>query len=134
MDYLTHPDHCPETPPSAEGALRGRPHPALPVEGATLAPKDRFEVVYHLYSMPTKKRIRIKVRLNESDASVPSVMKIWEAADWFEREAFDMLGIKFVGHPNLKRLLMWNEFQGYPLRKDYPIDKRQPIPEPAEIV
>lgn len=95
---------------------------------------DRFEVVYHLYSMSAKKRIRIKVRLTEADASLPSAIKIWEAADWFEREAFDMYGIKFVGHPNLKRILMWDAFEGHPLRKDYPMEKRQPIPVPSDIV
>ncbi len=94
----------------------------------------RFEVVYHLYSMKTKGRLRVKVPLAESDLVIPSVIQIWEATDWFEREAFDMFGIHFEGHPNLKRLLMWNEFEGHPLRKDYPINKRQPIPVPADIV
>jgi NADH/F420H2 dehydrogenase subunit C len=94
----------------------------------------RFEVVYHLYSMKTKARIRIRVKLAEDDLTIPSAMSIWEACDWFEREAYEMFGIVFEGHPNLKRLLTWEAFEGYPLRKDYPIDKRQPIPEPIELV
>lgn len=94
----------------------------------------RFEVVYHLYSLATKARIRIRVQLHENEASVKSCMDIWEAADWFEREAFDMYGIHFEGHPNLKRLMMWEGFKGHPQRKDYPIDQRQPIPESLDIV
>lgn len=96
--------------------------------------EPRFEVVYHLYSLTKRARLRIKVKLSEKDLSIPSVMGIWEAADWFEREAYDMFGIHFEGHPKLKRLLMWEEFKGHPLRKDYPVDRRQPIPEPAEII
>ena len=99
-----------------------------------LGKEPRFEVVYHLYSLSQRARLRVKVKLSESDLTIPSVMGIWEAADWFEREAYDMYGIHFEGHPKLKRLMMWEEFQGYPLRKDYPMNKRQPIPEPAEIV
>lgn len=94
----------------------------------------RFEVVYHLYSLSTKKRLRVRVKLDENDLKIPSVMSLWETADWYEREAFEMFGIIFEGHPNLKRLLTWEEFKGHPLRKDYPIDKRQPIPEPIELV
>lgn len=94
----------------------------------------RFEVVYHLYSMKTKARLRIRVKLAENDLNIPSAISIWEASDWFEREAYEMFGIVFQGHPNLKRLLTWEAFEGYPLRKDYPIDKRQPIPEPIELV
>lgn len=94
----------------------------------------RFEVIYHLYSLGTPDRLRVRVKVDEKDLVVPSVIKIWETADWYEREAYDMFGIRFDGHPNLKRLLMWEEFEGYPLRKDYPIDKRQPIPEPSDLV
>lgn len=94
----------------------------------------RFEVVYHLYSLHTKARIRLKVKLDEADLHIPSCLSIWPAADWFEREAWDMYGIVFDGHPNLKRLMMWEEFEGYPLRKDYPLNKRQPIPKLADII
>jgi NADH-quinone oxidoreductase subunit C len=107
----------------------------LDVCGVDYPSRDpRFEVVYHLYSLPKKARLRVKVGIPENDLKVPSVYGIWKAADWFEREAYDMFGITFEGHPNLKRLLMWEGFQGHPLRKDYPIDKRQPIPESLDIV
>lgn len=99
-----------------------------------LGRNPRFEVVYHLYSFVTKKRIRLKVKLSESDIKIPSAMPVYEIADWFEREAFDMYGIIFEGHPNLKRLLTWTAFEGHPQRKDYPINKRQAIPTLDDIV
>ena len=80
---------------------------------------ERFEVVYHLYSISHGHRIRLKVPVAESDPEVPSVYGVWRAADWFEREAFDMFGIRFTGHPNLKRILCHHAFQGHALRKDY---------------
>nr|CAX68921.1 NADH-quinone oxidoreductase subunit C [uncultured bacterium] len=89
--------------------------------------KPRFEVVYHLYSISKNHRLRVKVALQEEDLTIPSVAPLWPAANWYEREAWDMFGIKFVGHPNLKRILLYEEFQGHPLRKDYPIWKRQPL-------
>src|SRR3972149_1222389 len=79
-----------------------------------------FEVVYHLYSIPFKNRLRIKVRVRE-DETVPSVTSLWRSADFAERETFDMFGIVFEGHPNLKRIYMPMEWEGYPLRKDYPL-------------
>ncbi len=97
-----------------------------------LGQEPRFEVVYHLYSIVKNHRIRIKTRVPESDCRVASCVSLWSAADWFEREAWDMLGIKFEGHPNLKRVLLFEEFEGHPLRKDYPMNKRQKIPEPLE--
>ena len=87
----------------------------------------RFEVVYHFFSLKYNHRLRVKVRLSEGDASVASLTGLWPVADWFEREAWDMFGIKFEGHPNLKRILMYDAFVGHPLRKDYPISKRQPL-------
>jgi NADH/F420H2 dehydrogenase subunit C len=86
----------------------------------------RFDVVYHLYSVEHNHRLRIKVTI-EDGQHVPSLTKLWPIADWFEREAWDLYGIKFDGHPNLKRILMYEEFKGHPLRKDYPYDKRQPL-------
>ena len=80
---------------------------------------DRFEVVYHLTSLRHGHRVRLKVPVREDDPVVPSVFGVWKAADWFEREAFDMFGIRFEGHPNLKRILCHPSFQGHPLRKDY---------------
>src|SRR3990172_8011755 len=79
-----------------------------------------FEVVYHLYSIPFKNRLRIKVRVRE-DETVPSVTSLWRSADFAERETFDMFGIVFEGHPNLKRIYMPMEWEGYPLRKDCPL-------------
>lgn len=87
----------------------------------------RFEVVYHLYSLTHTHRLRLKVRVEEDDAHVPSAASLWPIANWFEREVWDMFGIRFDGHPDLRRLLMYEEFQGHPLRKDYPVNKRQPL-------
>jgi NADH-quinone oxidoreductase subunit C len=87
----------------------------------------RFEVVYHLYSLPHNHRVRLKVRLDEDDARVPSAVPLWPIADWLEREVWDMFGVRFEGHPDLRRLLMYEEFVGHPLRKDYPINRRQPL-------
>ncbi len=87
----------------------------------------RFEVVYHLYSLRHNHRVRIKTRVEEDDAIVPSAVGLWPIADWLEREVWDMFGIRFEGHPDLRRLLMYEEFVGHPLRKDYPINRRQPL-------
>ncbi len=86
----------------------------------------RFDVVYHLVSLSLKHRLRIKVRLDERDAVVQSATPLWDSANWLEREVWDMFGIRFSGHPDLKRILLYEEFQGHPLRKDYPIRRRQP--------
>ena len=91
----------------------------------------RFEVVYHLYSVPHNHRLRVKVRVEEDDAVVPSAVALWPIANWFEREVWDMFGVRFEGHPDPRRLLMYEEFVGHPLRKDYPIDRRQPLIGPA---
>jgi len=91
--------------------------------------QPRFEVIWHLYSLKRGHRVRLKVRVDESDPSCPSLVPIWRGMDWHEREAYDMYGIRFLGHPNLKRILMYEEFVGHPLRKDYPIDQRQPLIE-----
>ena len=80
----------------------------------------RFDVVYHLLSLHNNVRVRVKVQAGESDA-VPSVREVYPAADWFEREAFDMYGIMFSGHPDLRRILTDYGFEGYPLRKDFPL-------------
>lgn len=78
----------------------------------------RFAVVYHLYNMATHQRLRLKVLTSDA---VDSVTPVWKAANWFEREAFDLLGIVFTNHPNLTRIYMPDTFTGYPLRKDYPL-------------
>lgn len=92
---------------------------------------DRFEVVYNLYSTEHRHRLFLKVALPEQDAVVDSVVSVWPAADWYERETWDMMGVRFNGHPNLKRLLMYEGFEGHALRKDYPYNKRQPLIGPA---
>ncbi|MDZ7261930.1 MAG: NADH-quinone oxidoreductase subunit C [candidate division KSB1 bacterium] len=94
----------------------------------------RFEVVYHLYSPTTKHRLRLKAQVPEQDPTIDTVTDLWKAAGWFEREVYDMFGIKINGHPHLRRILLHDEFQGHPLRKDYPVDKRQPLSKPASLV
>ena len=80
---------------------------------------ERFEAVYHLYSLPRHERLRLKVPVTEADPSLPSLTGVWKAADWFEREAYDMFGLTFEGHPNLRRILTHEAFRGHALRKDY---------------
>jgi NADH-quinone oxidoreductase subunit C len=80
----------------------------------------RFEVVYHLYSLPQRHRLRLKVRVNE-DELVPTVTGVWRAADWYERETYDFFGIEFEEHPDLRRIMMPDDYEGHPLRKDFPL-------------
>lgn len=94
---------------------------------------ERFDVVYHLYSTDLKHRVRLKVR-TDADTPVQSVVDVWVGANWFERECFDMFGVRFEGHPNLKRLLTFEEFEGHPLRKDYPINQRPMVPTPDPLI
>jgi len=105
--------------------------PAPPVGGAQAGgvsdDEYRFDVVYHVYSSVHHHRLRVKVPLTTADPVVDSLTGLWEVANWFEREVWDMFGIRFTGHPNLKRILMYEGFNGHPLRKDYPIRKRQPL-------
>ncbi len=85
--------------------------------------KERFEVVYEYYSIRRRQRIRLKTRVTEADPTVDTVSDIWLGADWQEREAHDMMGIRFNGHPDLRRILLPDDFsEGYPLRKDYPVE------------
>jgi NADH-quinone oxidoreductase subunit C len=88
--------------------------------------KPRFDVVYHLLSLSFNRRLRIKTAVEENKP-VDSLTPFWGSANWLEREVWDMFGIPFAGHPDLRRILMYEEFQGHPLRKDYPIQKRQPL-------
>jgi NADH-quinone oxidoreductase subunit C len=87
----------------------------------------RFDVVYHLYSVSRNHRIRVKTPVEQDDARVPTVSHLWPIANWLEREVWDMFGIRFDGHPDLRRLLLPDEFVGHALRKDYPINRRQPL-------
>ena len=84
--------------------------------------EPRFEVIYHLLSIPRKERVRLKVRLDGSSPVVESMTPVWPGANYFEREVFDLFGIRFTGHPYLRRLLMPEDWEGYPLRKDYPVE------------
>ena len=84
--------------------------------------EPRFEVCYHLVSHARKERVRLKVKLAGDDPSLESITSVWPAANFFEREIFDLFGIRFSGHPNLRRILMPDDWQGYPLRKDYPVE------------
>ena len=86
--------------------------------------QDRFGLVYLLASTVTTERLTVRVFLNEPELSIPSVVPLWEGANWFEREVYDMFGINFEGHPDLRRILMPDEFEAYPLRKDYPLQGR----------
>lgn len=94
----------------------------------------RFELAYLLYNLQNKTRITLKMPVSEDLPFVTTIEDLYPIANWLERECFDMMGITFKGHPNLKRLLMWNTFIGHPLRKDYPLNHRQPIPIQEDIV
>jgi len=96
------------------------------VDKSRLDSNDTFEVVYHLYSLKKNHRVRLKVEIPASNPSIDTVTNVWKTADWHEREAYDMFGIIFNGHPNLERILTPEGFEGYPLRKDYPLKGRQP--------
>ncbi|HEY2016992.1 MAG TPA: NADH-quinone oxidoreductase subunit C [Bryobacteraceae bacterium] len=83
--------------------------------------EPRFEVVYHLHSIERNERVRLKCRVRGADPVIESVTSVWRSADWYEREVFDLFGIKFINHPDLRRILMPDDWEGHPLRKDYPI-------------
>lgn len=94
--------------------------------------EPRFEVVYELYSMTDGVHLRLKLSVSEDDLAVPTVSDVWATADWHEREMFDMMGIRFAGHPDLRRILMWEGYPYYPLRKDFPLaGKPSEVPEVA---
>ncbi len=94
--------------------------------------EPRFDVVIHRKSHPQGHRIRVKVPVPEGDCVCPSLAGIYRAADWFEREAYDMYGVRFDGHPDLRRILLYDEFEGFPLRKDYPKTQRRPLVQARE--
>jgi NADH-quinone oxidoreductase subunit C len=83
--------------------------------------EPRFEIVYHLYSLPHSLHLRLKLKLSEEVGAVDTVSDIWPTADWHEREIYDMMGIKFNGHRDLRRILMWDGYPFFPLRKDFPL-------------
>ena len=107
----------------------------IEVTAADYFPREpRFEVVYHLLSIPNRLRLRLKVR-TPHDGSVPTVQQVWPAAGWPEREVWDMFGIMIDGHPDLRRLLMPEDWEGHPARKDYPVQIRKSAQtyEPLEV-
>ncbi|OGP57355.1 MAG: hypothetical protein A2162_01645 [Deltaproteobacteria bacterium RBG_13_52_11b] len=81
----------------------------------------RFEIVYHLCSIKDNRRLRLKAKVGENE-SISSVESIWKVADWYEREAYDLLGVSFENHPDLRRIMMWDGYEGHPLRKDFPVE------------
>jgi NADH-quinone oxidoreductase subunit C len=83
--------------------------------------EPRFEIAYHLYSMPHAVHLRLKLKLSGDVGAVDTISDIWPTADWHEREVYDMMGIKFNGHPDLRRILMWDGYPYFPLRKDFPL-------------
>ena len=107
----------------------------IEVTAADYLPRDpRFEVVYHLLSVSGRRRLRVKVRVGEA-GSLPTVQTVWPSAGWLEREVWDMFGIVFDGHPDLRRLLMPEDWEGHPQRKDYPvqIQKEAQTYSPLEV-
>jgi NADH-quinone oxidoreductase subunit C len=110
-----------------------RPSTQVPDRDPWPGPPDqaRFSVVYHFYSPAHRHRLRVVVPVEESVGEVDSLTSLWPGANWLEREVWDMFGIRFRGHPDLKRILMYDRFEGHPLRKDYPVKKRQPLIGPV---
>jgi len=126
----------------ASSGVAVRPSPQIPDQDPWPGPPDgvRFAVVYHFFSLAHKHRLRLVVPVpvnpeggvaDGSAGEVDSLTSLWRGADWLEREVWDMFGIGFRGHSNLKRILMYQEFEGHPLRKDYPVKKRQPLVGPV---
>jgi NADH-quinone oxidoreductase subunit C len=114
-DSSLHFDHLADV--TAVDYLTYNPAGGLPDEGRV----PRFDVVYHLYSISLNHRLRLKVALTEEDITIPSLVSIWPSANWGERETYDMYGVVFSGHPDLTRILTPDDWQGHPLRKDYPL-------------
>jgi len=83
--------------------------------------EPRFEVVYHLHAVDRNRRVRLKCRVRGEDPVIESVVSVWRSANWYEREVFDLFGIRFLNHPDLRRILMPDDWEGHPLRKDYPV-------------
>lgn len=117
----------------ASSGVAVHPSPEIPDQEPWAGPPtpERFVIVYHFFSLSLKHRLRVEVPVAEDDPEVDSLTPLWAVADWLEREVWDMFGIRFRGHPNLTRILMYEEFVGHPLRKDYPVNQRQPLIGPG---
>jgi NADH-quinone oxidoreductase subunit C len=130
VDYLGQPDDF-ETKLTVwdenRAVVRRRPQRRHELVLPPPGPQPRFAVVYHLASTSLFHRLRIKCRVTEEDPSIPSLTPLWSSADWMERETYDMYGIKFIEHPDLRRIYLYEEFVGHPLRKDYHKHHEQPI-------
>jgi len=113
---------------TSSAAYTGAADPVIrPAPPAVNTRRERYEVVYNLFAYLEKLRLRLQVPVPELTPELPTLSQLWSGADWFEREVWDMFGIRFKGHPDLRRLLMYDEFKGHPLRKDYPITRRHPL-------
>ncbi len=95
--------------------------------------EPRFELNYHLVSIPRREKVRLRVRLAGSDPAVDSLVPVWPGANWLEREIFDLFGIRFAGHPDLRRILLPDDWEGYPLRRDYPVQGYRDVPNTGEL-
>lgn len=115
IDRARLPEICAHLKSSAELAFD------YPADITTVDWSDRLEMVYHLYSVSKKHKLTLKTDLDRENPVIGSVISVWKGADWQEREIFDLFGVKFEGHPDLRRILLPEEFEGYPLRKDYVI-------------
>src|SRR3982751_6346959 len=115
VDLLTY-----KTETTGGGALASIEVPVYDMQRKPVV-EPRFQVAYNLYSLTRHHALRVRVELRSDDVKVPSITSLYRTADWWERYVYDMFGFEFTGHPNLKRLLMYPELQGWPLRKDYPV-------------
>ena len=95
--------------------------------------EPRFELNYHLVSIPRREKVRLRVWLSGNDPVVDSLVPVWPGANWLEREIFDLFGIRFAGHPDLRRILLPEDWEGYPLRRDYPVEGYRDVPNTGEL-
>jgi NADH-quinone oxidoreductase subunit C len=95
--------------------------------------EPRFELNYHLVSIPRREKVRLRVRVSGNDPVVDSLVPVWPGANWLEREIFDLFGIRFTGHPDLRRILLPEDWEGHPLRRDYPVEGYRDVPNTGEI-
>jgi len=95
--------------------------------------EPRFELNYHLVSIPRRDKVRLQVQLSGQDPVVDSLVPVWPGANWLEREIFDLFGIRFSGHPDLRRILLPEDWEGYPLRRDYPVEGFRDVPSTGEL-
>jgi len=95
--------------------------------------EPRFELNYHLVSIPRRQKVRLRVWLGGNDPAVDSLVPVWPGANWLEREIFDLFGIRFLGHPDLRRILLPDDWEGHPLRRDYPVEGYRDVPNTGEL-